>query len=241
MNTLRDAARQLGIDLSDAQLALFQLYCETLLEWNRRVNLTRITDPQEVAIQHFLDSLTFLLVFPQPAPPEGLRLIDVGSGAGFPGLPLKIVRPELHVTLLDSVGKKTVFLEHVVAALRLSDVQVINARAEHLSHDPAHRESYDVAVCRAVAALSTLAEYCLPFLRVGGRMIAGKTAGITAELREAQHAFAVLGGELVERRTMPLPGLQKPRLLVVVDKSAPTPPQYPRKAGLPSKQPLSGP
>ena len=155
MNILRAAAAHLGIELSEAQRALFQLYCELLLDWNRRVNLTRITDPQEVAIQHFLDSLTYLLVFPLPAPPRGLRLIDVGSGAGFPGLPLKIVRPELQVTLLEAVGKKTVFLEHVVAKLHLSDVEVINARAEQLAHDPAHRERYDVAASRAVAGLAT--------------------------------------------------------------------------------------
>lgn len=241
MSTLRDAAAELGITLGDEELTLFHVYFETLVDWNRRINLTRITDPQQVAIQHFLDSLTCLLVFPRPLPPRGLRLIDVGSGAGFPGLPLKIVRPELRVTLLESVGKKTAFLAHVVATLGLKHVQVINSRAEDLAHDPAHRGSYDVSVSRAVAGLATLAEYCLPFLRLGGRMIAAKTAGIADELRAALPAFATLGGELVETRTVALPGLRAPRLLVVVDKSARTPAPYPRKAGLPSKHPLAGP
>ena len=241
MSTLRDAAADLGIPLSDEQLSLFHAYFELLVEWNRRVNLTRITDPQQVAIQHFLDSLTCLLVLPRPIPLRGLRLIDVGSGAGFPGLPLKIVRPELRLTLAESAGKKTAFLRQVVVTLGLQEVQVITARAEDLAHDPAHRECYDVAVSRAVAGLATLAEYCLPFLRLGGRMIAAKTAGIADELRAALPAFATLGGELVEARTVALPGLRVPRLLAVVDKTAPTPAQYPRKAGLPAKHPLTGP
>lgn len=235
---LREAAAPLDIALDDAQLARFDLYYQTLLDWNRRVNLTRITGPREVAIEHFLDSLSCLLVFPAPARRQHLRLIDVGTGAGFPGLALKIARPELEVTLLESVAKKTAFLKHVVAVLGVSGVNVVNDRAENLAHSAAHREQYDLAVARAVAPLAALAEYCLPFLRRHGRMIAQKTVGIGEELRAAHRAIVTLGGDDPVMREVPLPGLRVARLLLVVEKTGRTPNEFPRRSGLPTHQPL---
>lgn len=236
MRALVDNARALGFDLTPEQVSRFAAYERELLEWNQRTNLTAITEPVEVQVKHFADSLACLLALP-PGPP-GQRVVDVGTGAGFPAVPLKIVRPELRVTLLDSTRKKTLFLEHLVQALGLADVTVLTGRAEEIAREPGQREAYDVAVSRAVAELAVLAELCLPFVRVGGRMIAQKKAGIEDELRAAGRAITVLGGRLLPVQTYKLQSLPEPRWLIVVDKVKPTPPQYPRRAGVPAKKPL---
>ena len=187
------AHRQLGLRLSRAQLSALSLYERELVDWNTRFNLTAIRDPQEIHIKHFLDSLTCLVAFRES--PLG-RLIDVGTGAGFPGIPLKIIYPKMHLTLVESVGKKAEFCRHVVKILDLQGVEVVQERAEVLGQDPAHREQYDWAVARAVAILPVLAEYLLPLVRVGGSMLAMKGESGPAEAHTAEHAMRVLGGHL---------------------------------------------
>jgi 16S rRNA (guanine527-N7)-methyltransferase len=233
MGILTSTTAAWGMSLNQAQLDQFATYAAELRRWNARVNLTAITDEREIATRHFLDSLRCALSWGR-APTS---LIDVGTGAGFPGLPLKILRPELRLTLVESIEKKAAFLKHIVAALGLAKVSIVVARAETVGHNPAHREQYDVAAARAVAELRVLAEYCLPLCRVGGRFLAPKGAQIEHEIAAAQAAIAKLGGRppVVER--VDLPGVE-PRSLVIVEKIAPTPPLYPRAVGVPAKRPL---
>jgi 16S rRNA (guanine527-N7)-methyltransferase len=232
-STLADTAASWGIALSDAQLAQFRLYADELRRWNERVNLTAISDPAQIAVRHFLDSLRCALLWGE-APQS---LIDIGTGAGFPGLPLKLLRPSLALTLVESVAKKAAFLEHVVAQLGLNDVTVVVGRAEALGRDPLHRERYDVATARAVAELRVLAEYCLPLCRVGGRFLAPKSERLSEELAQAERAIGLLGGALLEVAPVALPGVE-PRTIAVVEKVAPTPPAYPRAVGVPARRPL---
>lgn len=234
LSLLSAHARALGWPLTEGQLATFQIYADDLELWNARSNLTAITGLEAVQVKHFLDSLTCLQAMPAQT---GLAVIDVGSGAGFPGLPLKIVRPDMRLTLLESVGKKADFLRHLTARLGLADVAVILGRAEDHAQNAAYRETYDVVVARAVAELRVLAELTLPLCRVGGLVIAQKRAAIDDEIASAAQAIAILGGAL--RTTIPiaLPGVD-PRQLIVLDKLSPTPARYPRRAGMPEKRPL---
>jgi 16S rRNA (guanine527-N7)-methyltransferase len=234
MQTLADHARALGIELNDTQLAAFETYYRELVTWNARVNLTAITERDQVVVKHFLDSISVAPAIPRDAS----SLIDVGSGAGFPGAPLKIVLPDLRVTLLETTGKKVAFLNHLIAILNLRDTRAIQARAEDLARDDAHRERYDVVVARAVADLAVLVEYCLPFARVGGVFIAQKGIAVEDEIRHAARALKVLGGRVRAITPVPLPGLE-PRHLIVVEKIARTPATFPRRAGLPARQPLT--
>jgi len=227
--------KELGFQITPAQEQLFAIYAHELILGNRRASLTTITDPGEIRLKHFLDSLTCLWALPPDFPCR--RVLDVGSGAGFPGLPLKIYRPEWEVALLESTGKKVAFLQHVVERLGLRGVQLLNGRAELLGHDPAHRERYDLVVARAVAALAVLAEYCLPFCRVGGLFVAQKKSGIAEEIANAEGAIGALGGVLARLVPVSLPGVE-PRQLVVVEKVKPTPPRFPRRPGMPAKHPL---
>jgi 16S rRNA (guanine527-N7)-methyltransferase len=232
---LADGLRAWEIELTAAQRDQFNRYQTLLLDWNERMNLTAVTDPTAVPIRHFLDSLSCLLV---TGPLDGQNLIDIGAGAGFPGLPLKILYPGLRLTLAESVGKKCRFLEAVITELGLENVAVLNERAEVVGRDPAHRERYDWAAARAVAALPILAEYLLPLCRVGGRMVAMK--GEAAALELAATAVAQLGGGAAQLQPVALPGETSPRYLVVISKSNPTPDNYPRRAGIPAKRPLRG-
>lgn len=233
MDVLTTTAAEWGIALTPLQREQFAIYAAELMRWNERVNLTAITDEHAIVARHFLDSLRCGLSW--GAPPASL--IDVGSGAGFPGLVLKIAWPAIRVTLVESIAKKAAFLEHMRVRLGLSDVVVLVARAEVLGHDPAQRERYDVAVARAVAGLPVLAEYCLPLCRIGGRFLAPKGAQIAGELAGAQAAITRLGGRVAAIEPVLIPGIE-PRTLVVIDKLAATPPQYPRAPGLPAKRPL---
>lgn len=226
---------QLGLRLSPSQQSNLALYERELMDWNTRFNLTAIRDPEEVHIKHFLDSLTCLLVMRDA--PVG-RLIDIGTGAGFPGIPLKIMLPRVQLTLVESVGKKAEFCRHVVNILDLQGVEVIQQRAETIGQDPAHRERYDWAVARAVAILPVLAEYLLPLVRVGGSMLAMKGESGPAEAHSAERAIKLLGGHLRQLLPVTLPGVAEERYLVVIDKVAATPAAYPRKIGLPAKRPL---
>jgi 16S rRNA (guanine527-N7)-methyltransferase len=226
---------QLGLRLSPSQQAILALYERELMDWNTRFNLTAIRDPEEVHTKHFLDSLTCLLAMRDT--PVG-RLIDIGTGAGFPGIPLKIMLPRVQLTLVESVGKKAEFCRHVVKILDLQGVEVIQQRAETIGQDPAHRERYDWAVARAVAILPVLAEYLLPLVRVGGSMLAMKGESGPAEAHSAEHAIKLLGGHLRQLLPVTLPGVAEERYLVVIDKVAATPAAYPRKVGIPAKRPL---
>jgi 16S rRNA (guanine527-N7)-methyltransferase len=227
--------RQLGLRLSRTQLSALSLYERELVDWNTRFNLTAIRDPQEIHVKHFLDSLTCLLAFRDAS--IG-RLVDIGTGAGLPGIPIKIVYPKMQLTLVESVGKKAEFCRHVVKVLDLPGVEVVQQRAEILGQDPTYREQYDWAVARAVAVLPVLAEYLLPLVRVGGSMLAMKGESGPAEAHSADRALRVLGGHLRQLVPVTLPGVAEERYLVVIDKVAATPSGYPRKVGKPAKHPL---
>ncbi|GAP21730.1 16S rRNA (guanine(527)-N(7))-methyltransferase RsmG [Leptolinea tardivitalis] len=225
----------LGLQLTPRQVEAFSLYEKELLEWNEKFNLTAIRKPEEIRSKHFLDSLTCMQGFKEPRP---VKVIDIGTGAGFPGIPLKIIFPQLRLTLVESVGKKADFCRHMIEVLHLDKVEVLQARAEDLGQLNAHRESYDLAVARAVAALPVLAEYLLPLVKVGGRMIAQKGESAPAEVHAAEHAVQILGGRVQQITPVVLPGVADERFLVIIDKVAATPKPYPRRAGLPSKRPL---
>lgn len=229
------ALRQLSFRLSRAQLSALTLYERELMDWNARFNLTAIRDPQEIHIKHFLDSLTCLLAMRDP-PPD--KLVDIGTGAGFPGIPIKIIHPKIQLTLVESVGKKAEFCRHVVKILDLQGVDVVQERAETMGQDPSFRERYDWAVARAVAILPVLAEYLLPLVRVGGSMLAMKGESGPSEAHSSEHALRVLGGHLRQLMPVTLPGVAEERYLVVIDKVAATPANYPRKVGIPAKRPL---
>ena len=233
---LRHGAAQFGLELTKAQLDAFERYCQELIAWNQRFNLTRIVEPEEIAVKHFLDSLSVCLAL--PALPASLGLIDVGSGAGFPGLPLKIALPNLRLTLLEATGKKVTFLKHMVEVLNLEEVSCLTSRAEETGQQPAQRQKYDVAVARAVTTLPVLAEYTLPLVKVGGLVIAQKGQEPAAEVEAAAKAIRILGGQVKEISPVSIPRLEGARHLVIIKKIKPTPPEYPRRPGLPAKKPI---
>jgi 16S rRNA (guanine527-N7)-methyltransferase len=226
--------RQLGLTVSDTQLEQFLLYRAELLDWNTRMNLTAITNPEEVLLKHFLDSLTLLAVIDQPH----LRLLDIGTGAGFPGLPLKIVRPQWSVTLLEATGKKVTFLNHVIEALSLEDVVAIHGRAEAFAHKPAYRAAFDVVTARAVAAIPTLLEYAAPYCRVGGLIIFPKKGDLTDELAQGKRAAKIVGAAFKAEKTLSLTGLSDERSLFVWEQRKLCPQLYPRSGAVMAKKPL---
>ncbi len=247
LSILGEGARQLGFALTPRQLEQFQLYYDTLVDWNSRMNLTAITDYDLVQVRHFLDSLTVgsALISDMAAdhpgieaPPHGFRLIDIGTGAGFPGVPLKILWPHIELTLNDSIAKKTTFLQELARVLALDEVRVVTARAEELGQDRAHRQRYDLVTARAVSALPVLCEYCLPLANVGGRLLAPKKGDISLELSESKQAAKLLGARLGKTYPFTLPGDEQPRTVICVRKVAPTPPGYPRRVGLAKAKPL---
>jgi 16S rRNA (guanine527-N7)-methyltransferase len=238
LETLLHGAKQLGLSLTPKQTQQFQLYYKELVEWNKRVNLTAITDYEEVQLKHFLDSLTLVPAFEDKAWSKGdFLLLDVGTGAGMPGIPLKILLPKVRLVLLESVAKKTAFLQHVVNCLSLDHVEILTGRAEDIAHQDSYRERFDLVVSRAVGRLSTIAELTLPFCREGGLFIAPKKGKIEEELSQAAKAIDTLGGKLKEVKKVELK-LLEPRFLVMVEKVSPTPQRYPRRAGVPARRPL---
>jgi 16S rRNA (guanine527-N7)-methyltransferase len=228
----------MGLNLTPAQLQQFALYRKLLINWNMHINLTAITDPQEVLTKHFLDSLACLIPIPSAELNKQVQLLDVGSGGGFPGLPLQIAFPDWQVTLLEATGKKVRFLEAVIANLGLSQTRAIQGRAEELAHDPQHRARYDLVTARGLAALPTLLEYCLPFCRPGGLVSAPKKGAPYAELEQGRRAAAILGGRLIEARSFSLPGLEDQREIILFQAAREAPAQYPRRTGMPAKEPL---
>lgn len=234
MMQFADACRELNITLSESQLEQFHRYYELLIEWNSFMNLTAITEYEEVLEKHFLDSLALVKVADLE---KDVKLLDIGTGAGFPGIPLKIAFPQLQVVLLDSLGKRVKFLNHVMEQLGLTQIAAIHGRAEDFSRDKQYREQFDLTVSRAVANLSSLSEYCIPYTKIGGKFISYKSGKVEEELETARNAISILGGKLEKIEKFSL-GTAGERSFVVIGKKKETPKKYPRKAGMPSREPL---
>lgn len=220
--------------INNKQLEMFYKYMQLLLEWNKKINLTAITDENEIILKHFVDSLTVLKYIN-----EKDNIIDVGTGAGFPGIPIAIMMPNVKITLLDSLNKRINFLNEVIKELDLKNVETIHSRSEDCGKDMLYREKYDISIARAVANLSTLSEYLLPFVKIGGKMICMKGSEIEEELKNAQYAIKVLGGKIIARDEFTLPESDIKRNIIIVKKEQYTPKMYPRKAGLPAKEPIA--
>jgi 16S rRNA (guanine527-N7)-methyltransferase len=233
--TLAAAAEQLGRPLDADQLALFARYRDLLLDWNTRINLTAIEDPDAVETLHFVDSIAGLAALPDDS---GLMVVDVGTGGGLPGLALRIARPDLQLTLLDSVGKKTNVLREICRDLGLDDVEVLTGRAEDIGQDNDRRESWDVAVNRAIGSVILVAELCLPLVRIGGLVVAWKKRDVEDEILVAGRGISILGGRRLSALPVDLPGLPLDRQLVRMAKERRTPDKYPRAPGIPQQKPL---
>jgi 16S rRNA (guanine527-N7)-methyltransferase len=227
--------REKGITLSEKQLNQFEMYFETLVEWNEKMNLTAITDKAEVYLKHFYDSITASFYFDFTKP---FHLCDVGAGAGFPSIPLKIVFPHIEVTIVDSLNKRISFLNHLANELKLENVHFIHDRAETFGVNPLYRENFDVVTARAVARMSVLSELCLPLVKVGGHFIAMKAAHANDELANGKKAITTLGGRLEEMFTFTLPMEESERNILIIKKAKQTPKKYPRKPGTPGKTPI---
>lgn len=229
----RNSMNSIGIELTDPQLNAFETYYDMLIDRNKVMNLTAITEFDEVMDKHFLDSVYLFRSIKLEA---DYKLIDIGTGAGFPGIPLKIVFPELKITLLDSLNKRVGFLNDVIDELNLNDIEAIHGRAEDIARDKTYRASYDIAVSRAVANLSTLSEYCLPFVKIGGKFVSYKSGDCADEVDNAKAAIHLLGGKI--NKIDEFSYSNNSRSFIVIDKVMNTSNKYPRKAGLPSKKPL---
>ncbi len=234
-NVLTEKVKELSIVLNDKQIQQFEQYYNILVEWNKVMNLTAITEYEEVVEKHFLDSLTIVNAIHVK---KIETLIDVGTGAGFPGIPLKIAFPHLKVTLLDSLNKRIKFLNEVIDLLELNDIKAIHGRAEDYAKQAEHREQYDICVSRAVANLATLSEYCLPYVKVDGLFVPYKSGEIDEELKSSEKAVSILGGKVEEVVKFQLPGTDIGRSFVKIHKIKETKKKYPRKAGMPTKEPL---
>ncbi|MCD5391146.1 16S rRNA (guanine(527)-N(7))-methyltransferase RsmG [candidate division NPL-UPA2 bacterium] len=229
---LKEGAERVGAPLTEDKAEKIFLYLRELIQWNERINLTSTSERRELLLKHFIDSLSCVPLLPNH---RELRLIDVGTGAGFPGVVLKIYRPDIDLALLDSSEKRCAFLDHLVMRLGLNETKVLRGRAEDYGRDPEHREIYDVAVSRAVAHLRVLVEYCLPFLRLGGVFIAQKGPKGQQEMEEARKAIEILGGKVAVVEEMALPEQKGKRILISLEKDRPTPIKYPRRPGVPRK------
>lgn len=237
---LTSGSEEISVPLSAESIQAFQVYAAMLRKWNEKMNLTNIVDNQGIAIRHFIDSLTLVSHIEEEEKKQGrkeLTLIDVGTGAGFPGIPLKVTMPELSVTLLDSLKKRITFLDSVCQELQLQKIQTIHSRAEEAARSKLYREKFDIATARAVASLPTLCEYCLPYVKVGGLFLAMK-GHAEEEIQAAQKAIVTLGGTIDHVHTFTLPGTDMQRAIVLIRKIRPTPAKYPRSQGKPDKEPI---
>lgn len=234
MDRLSDLLEQWNIEIDDIIVKRFNRYYELLIEWNKNINLTAITEPEDVMIKHFLDSSALLKYMDL----SGKNIIDVGTGAGFPGIVIKILNPDCKITLLDSLNKRVLFLNEVIKELKLEGISSVHGRAEDFAHDNKYREKYDIVTSRAVANLSTLSEYCIPFAKVGGMFVPYKSGNIDEEIVEAKRALSVLNSSVTKVEKYSLPCNDYERSLVFIKKEKSTTKQYPRKAGTPSKSPL---
>lgn len=237
LTKFKHGLEELNITLTDEQIEQFLQYYEMLVEKNKVMNLTGITEYEEVIQKHFLDSLSLIRVIPDISS-QKLTVIDLGTGAGFPGIPLKIAFPELEITLMDSLNKRILFLQEVIDALGLKKVSAVHGRAEEMASNATHRQQYDLCVSRAVSNLAVLTEYCLPFVKKGGLFVSYKSADSDAEIQEGKKAISILGGKLTSVDKFQLPDSDLRRALVCIKKVKDTPKKYPRKAGTPAKLPL---
>jgi len=239
MKVLTSGACKLGIELDENHQMLFELFYQELQDWNKKINLTTIIDYREVQLKHFLDSLTVTLVLTKEelALPS-FSIIDIGTGAGFPGIPLKIILPHIKLTLLDSTAKKTTFLRHLIKKMKFSGVDVITGRAEEVAHSPLYRQQFNLVVSRAVASMSTLIELTLPFCKVGEKFVAYKKGKIDEEISKATAALDIMGGEITQIKKVGIEELGDERYLVVVNKIRQTSDKYPRRSGVPSRTPI---
>jgi 16S rRNA (guanine527-N7)-methyltransferase len=231
----KETENLIGISLSPYQISLLEEYQRELNDWNQRFSLTAIHEPDKIQVKHFLDSFSAWKVM-RDTPVN--RMIDIGTGAGFPGIPLKILLPDSEIILVDSVNKKTDFCHHIIEKLNLSGISVIHDRVERLAKEKRFREEFDWAVARAVARLDTLSEYMLPFVKIGGKMLAMKGDRGPSETQRAHQAVKLLGGELSQVQRITLPGVTEDRYLITITKKASTPEKYPRRVGVPAKRPL---
>lgn len=232
-NKMIELSKKINIDITDEQLKKFYRYMYLLLEWNEKINLTAITETDEVILKHFIDSMT---VFKYLV--ESKNIIDVGTGAGFPGIPIAIMNQNKNITLLDSLNKRINFLNEVCSELKINNIKTYHGRAEEFGHNKQHREKYDIAISRAVANMTTLVEYLIPFIKVGGRCICMKGNDIEEELEQAKFAIKELGGKIEKVERFNLPNSDMERNIIIITKIKETPNRYPRKAGMPSKMPL---
>ena len=239
MRKLIEGAGKLGIEFNTRQVQQFELYYQELIEWNKKFNLTAVTDYSSVQVKHFLDSLTITLALPErELKRPDFNIVDIGTGAGFPGVPLKILLPQSRLVLIESTVKKTTFLHHIIDKLELENVEVVNSRAEEAAHLILYREQFALVISRAVALLSTLVELTLPFCRIGGKFVAQKKGGIDEEINKAEKAIAALGGKLDQIKQIELVEFSEVRYLIIIDKISPTSIRYPRRSGLPSRRPI---
>ena len=239
MNRLKNLAGQLNILLSDEQIKQFEQYYEMLIETNKVMNLTAITELEDVITKHFLDSIALSYVYEDiNDDSKEIHILDLGTGAGFPGIPLKIAFPHLSITLMDSLNKRVKFLQSVIDNIHLDKISAVHGRAEEMARKPQYRQQFDLCVSRAVANLSTLNEYCLPFVKTGGRFISYKASNIEEEVNESKNAIKILGGNLSDVKELELPFSDIKRTFVFIDKIKDTPKGYPRKAGTASKEPI---
>lgn len=233
-NLIKLYGKEISIEFSELQIERFYKYMNLLIEWNEKINLTAITEPKEIIIKHFIDSLTILKDI------KGKNtLVDVGTGAGFPGIPLKIMNEEIKITLLDSLNKRINFLNEVIKELDLRNIETIHSRVEEAGKNKKYRESFDIATARAVANLSTLSEYMLPLVKIGGKSICMKGSEVGEELQNSKKAISILGGEIEDIDNFQLPKSDMMRNIVIIKKVKNTPSKYPRKPGTPSKEPIN--
>jgi len=230
---MQEKSKDLGVRFLVEQTEQFFDYMNLLIEWNEKMNLTAITEPEEIILKHFIDSITILKEIE-----DGAKLVDVGTGAGFPGIPLSIMNPTLRITLVDSLNKRLVFLQEVVNKLKLENIEIVHARAEEFGQNKKYREKFDVSTSRAVANLSTLSEYLIPLVNVGGKVISMKAAEAQEEINEAKKAIEILGGKIEKIDEFNLPQSDIGRTVIIIRKNNQTPSKYPRKPGTPSKEPI---
>lgn len=230
---VKQKAQEIGYTLQEEQLEQFFTYKELLIEWNKKMNLTAIEQEEDIITKHFIDSLSIATYIP-----DSTKVIDIGTGAGFPGIPLKILKKDLSITLLDSLNKRISFLEEVIRNLSLENIQAVHARAEELAHKEEYREQYDIAVSRAVAPMHTLLEYMLPYVKIGGKCICMKGPNLQEESKDLQNCLETLGGKIEKIEEIVLPETEIKRNIMLIKKENKTPKKYPRNPGMPSKKPL---
>ena len=233
-----EGAEKIGINLKKNHIEKFSCYLDLLTEWNRKINLTSLKNHQEIIIKHFLDSLTCIKVIDSYFNIDKISIIDIGTGAGFPGIPIKIIHPSIELFLMEARKKKSIFLEKLIKALNLKRVRILEGRAETFGRCQKYREKYDISISRAVAPLNVLSEYCLPLTRIGGLFIAQKGRSYKGELEKGIKAIQFLGGELIKVEKIQIPFINQDHYLLISNKKKNTPPEYPRKEGLPQKRPL---